>query len=52
MSSTNIKRSANEQNLIDFVFKKTFNKLAWYQENRAILALLNEDILRINETCL
>ena len=51
-SDASINRPANEQNLIDFVFERPFNKLASYQENRAILAPLNEDILRINETIL
>ena len=52
ISGMNIKRPANEQDLVDFVFEKPFNKLASYQEKRAILAPLNEDILRINETIL
>ena len=52
LSHTTRSRPANEQDLIDFVFEKPLNKLASYEENRAILALLNEDILRINETVL
>jgi hypothetical protein len=47
-----ITRLANEQDLIDFVFEKPINKQASFTENRVILAPLNEDVLRINESIL
>ena len=52
INGQSIKRPANENDLIDFVFDKPFNKVASYEEGRAILCPLNEDSLNINETVL
>jgi PIF1-like helicase len=48
----NFEKAAEDQDLIDFVFERPFNKRASYESNRAILAPLNEDTFRINDSIL